>query len=229
MHKKRKGIWGLIPSKNTVLGSFLRERIEDYKEPRQAGSDPHERIGFSLPKFASAQLLGATRFTQKDVSENLGFSYGSLRQWLQDKFFQDALEDASRLFAQRVAGHMRDRLEKGEKPDEPDFALVDVSLYNRRVVERIPVAFFKKYPTLIDLLAFDPESIIEFADAVFGKYHPGIVAVWKKNYAKAVVSRFGQEYRNELLFSKTEKIPVDRGALGQVLGILEEHLSDWKE
>jgi hypothetical protein len=75
-----------ILNSNTLLGTFIKNKIKNYTPPTREGTPKGKAIGFPLNKF-KASLFFLTRLTLKEIAGNAGVSYGLLRKWTTEKKF----------------------------------------------------------------------------------------------------------------------------------------------
>lgn len=82
----------------TLLQEYIEKQIVSYHEPSRGGTLKGSSIGFSRIKFEAAVLIALINTKLKDLGEELGVSYGTLRNWRTEKQFKAELDHRCREF-----------------------------------------------------------------------------------------------------------------------------------
>lgn len=136
----------------TLLSTFINEKITSYREPVRKGRKRGEKIGLSRQKYY-ASLLFLLRMTLQEVSERTGVPHGVIGVWRTQQEFRDTInrhyEEFTILFLERI---------------------------RQRVMEQF-ILFSGHLQHPIERLAtpLPPLSYREFCD--LNRYHPSLIAM----------------------------------------------------
>lgn len=100
-----------ILNSNTLLGSFIKNKIKNYTPPTREGTPKGKAIGFPLNKF-KASLFFLTRLSLKEIASSAGVSYGVLRIWTTEEKFKKLINKHYSEFVSLNIEHNEERARK---------------------------------------------------------------------------------------------------------------------
>jgi hypothetical protein len=120
-----------------LLKSFIDEKTARYVAPAPRQRVPHgAKKGFSAPKY-HATLWALTSREQKQVAEEVGVSYGVMRQWMGEPDFQRQIEAHRQDFIDCFLAHVQTLPDTvPDSMDAPGW-LADARLYDVAVLDGI--------------------------------------------------------------------------------------------
>jgi hypothetical protein len=120
-----------------LLKSFIDEKTARYVAPAHGLRVPHgAKKGFSAPKH-QATLWALTSREQKQVAEEVGVSYGVMRQWMGEPDFQRQIEAHRQDFIDRFLAHVQTLPDTVPDPLDAPGWLADATLYDVAVLDGI--------------------------------------------------------------------------------------------
>lgn len=135
--------------------SWLISSIKDglpWSDPIRKGVPKGNRYGMSRKKELSARIF-STNLKVKEVADAFGTSYGLVRDWRTEQYFQDTIRKHRRRLAEKIVDNLMHRADKGggqlDHADKPDFSRFgDIALYSQELMEDI-WAISKRYAVKI--------------------------------------------------------------------------------
>jgi hypothetical protein len=108
----------------SLLETFIREKLDTYKEPVRRGLPKGSPIGFTYAKY-KASLLFLTNNSQTDIAHGSGSPLGTIRVWRTQEEFLNQIEKNRWEFAHRFIKRMKERVDENVKRhisiEEPGF------------------------------------------------------------------------------------------------------------
>jgi len=144
------------------LTNYITDQLEKYKEPERKGTPRGEAIGMSKAKFHAA-LLSLGNRSGKEISDEVGVSYGLLRKWGTEKKFQQVKARLHKQFVKELEettlDHVRDNLTgyqkyyRSQSADLPYLSFIDstISVVNPSVLNELIARLIDAAPIMEDL------------------------------------------------------------------------------
>lgn len=156
MVKKPMGKLLPIAYSGTILSDEINNELKNYIEPVRLGVKKGDKIGISKIKYMSALILGATCFKQKEVSELLGISYSTLRQWNMEAVFQTTKKHILYCIAIELMTYFGQH--RGVRKNKK---ISDAEIYNDEIFVRLLDLLFQNYKGDKKFLSQLPDILIE--------------------------------------------------------------------
>jgi len=98
----------------TLLSTFINDKIASYREPIRKGRKRGEKIGLSKKKY-NVTLLFMLKKSLQEVSAKIGVSYGVIGVWRTEPEFQSTINRHYQEFAKLFLYRVQERVLKQDK------------------------------------------------------------------------------------------------------------------
>lgn len=229
---------------STLLGEYIKEKMDTYVEPERKGTAKGEEIGFSRVKY-QASLYGITKVKQKYVAELLGVSHGVIRKWRTETSFKKMTEKHCREFAQIFHNYIEqlvaDELHFQEvgRPKDEDYELYlteyhqnvdDGDVYGSQLCDNIKDVLEKK---MAEIEEHKKQNIADPYDDVYLDIVKRVLRWSNVNLGarhgllKKISNTIAREKKEHLDSLREQGVPVIENPVALFRKILAcEHLSD---